>query len=153
MDWPRLLAYITGTVDQELLLRNEYLVAFIHLGSRKVCLAGMTPHPDEEWMRQMARNVTLEQWGFLGNCRYLLHDRDGKFFPSFDESIESAHTLARPGNTNEGDEFGLACTAARASHDFFDPTRLTCRTSRISTGKELPANCLYCRSRAAMVFS
>ena len=27
MDWPRLLSYITGTVDQELLLRNEYLVA------------------------------------------------------------------------------------------------------------------------------
>jgi len=27
MDWPRLLAYITGTVDQELLLRNEHLAA------------------------------------------------------------------------------------------------------------------------------
>lgn len=27
MDWLRMLAYITGTVDQELLLRNEYLVA------------------------------------------------------------------------------------------------------------------------------
>jgi putative transposase len=27
MNWARLLAYITGTVDQELLLRNEYLVA------------------------------------------------------------------------------------------------------------------------------
>jgi len=26
MDWPSLLAYITGRVDQELLLRNEYLV-------------------------------------------------------------------------------------------------------------------------------
>ena len=26
MDWARMLAYITGTVDQELLLRNEYLV-------------------------------------------------------------------------------------------------------------------------------
>jgi putative transposase len=26
MDWKRLLAYITGTVDQELLLRNAYLV-------------------------------------------------------------------------------------------------------------------------------
>src|SRR5919198_1023553 len=26
MDWKQLLAYITGTVDQELLLRNEYLV-------------------------------------------------------------------------------------------------------------------------------
>src|SRR5688572_20515456 len=27
MDWKHLLAYITGTVDQELLLRYEYLVA------------------------------------------------------------------------------------------------------------------------------
>ena len=26
MDWKHLLAYITGTVDQELLLRNEYLM-------------------------------------------------------------------------------------------------------------------------------
>ena len=26
MDWKTLLAYITGTVDQELLLRNEYLI-------------------------------------------------------------------------------------------------------------------------------
>ncbi|MCH9013152.1 MAG: hypothetical protein IIA68_08840 [Proteobacteria bacterium] len=25
MDWARIFAYITGTVDQELLLRNEYL--------------------------------------------------------------------------------------------------------------------------------
>jgi len=27
MDWTRILAYITGTVNQELLLRNEYLAA------------------------------------------------------------------------------------------------------------------------------
>ena len=27
MIWARILAYITGTVDQELLLRNEYLAA------------------------------------------------------------------------------------------------------------------------------
>ena len=27
MEWARILAYITGTVDQELLLRNEYLTA------------------------------------------------------------------------------------------------------------------------------
>ena len=69
-------------------LITYYVLFFIHLGSRKVCLAGMTPHPDEKWMQQMARNVTLEQWGFLGNCRYLLHDRDSKFCPSFDEIIE-----------------------------------------------------------------
>ncbi len=27
MDWRKVLAYITGTVDEELLLRNEYLAA------------------------------------------------------------------------------------------------------------------------------
>ena len=27
MEWPRLLAYITGRVDKELLVRNEYLAA------------------------------------------------------------------------------------------------------------------------------
>lgn len=30
MDWARLPAYLTGTVDQELLLRNEYLAAENH---------------------------------------------------------------------------------------------------------------------------
>ena len=73
-----------------------YVLFFIHLGSRKVCLAGMTPHPDEKWMQQMARNVTLEQWGFLGNCRYLLHDRDSKFCRSFDEIIELGNVKPIP---------------------------------------------------------
>jgi hypothetical protein len=27
MDWTHILAYVTGTVDQELLARNEYLAA------------------------------------------------------------------------------------------------------------------------------
>ena len=31
MDWARILAYVTGTVDQELLARNEYLAAEIRI--------------------------------------------------------------------------------------------------------------------------
>ncbi len=31
MDWARMLTYITGTVDQELLLRNEYLATEIRI--------------------------------------------------------------------------------------------------------------------------
>ncbi len=27
MDWARILAYVTGTVDQDLLARNEYMAA------------------------------------------------------------------------------------------------------------------------------
>jgi putative transposase len=69
-------------------LITYYVLFFIHLESRKVCLAGITPHPHEEWMKQIARNATLEGWGFLANCRYLLHDRDSKFCPAFDRIIE-----------------------------------------------------------------
>ena len=49
----------------------------------------MTPYPGQEWIEQQARNATMEEWGFLRGCRYLLHDRDRKFCASFRELIES----------------------------------------------------------------
>ena len=52
-------------------------------------VAGMTPHPNEVWMKQIARNLTMDEWGFLKNCRYLIHDRDTKFCQSFCKPIES----------------------------------------------------------------
>lgn len=57
------------------------IVFFIHLASRKVYVAGMTPHPGERWMTQVAPNVTMADWGFLAPGQYLIHDRDGKFCP------------------------------------------------------------------------
>ena len=53
-----------------------YVLFFIHLESRRVEVAGITSHPNEAWMMQVARNVTMDEWGFLDECRYLLHDRD-----------------------------------------------------------------------------
>jgi len=44
-------------------LVTYYVLFFIHLESRRVSLAGMTPYPDREWMEQQARNVTMEEWG------------------------------------------------------------------------------------------
>jgi putative transposase len=63
-----------------------------------VHLAGFTPYPDEEWMEQQARNMTMEEWGCLRGCRYLLHDRDAKFCQSFRELIKtgSVHPLRLP---------------------------------------------------------
>jgi putative transposase len=60
-------------------------------------------------MKQIGRTVTMESWGFLGNCRYPLHDRDGKFCPSFDEIIESGKVIpirlpARSPNLNSSSE-------------------------------------------------
>ena len=40
MDWKTMLAYISGSVDEELLLRNEYLwprIGFFGIRSRVAC--------------------------------------------------------------------------------------------------------------------
>ncbi|MHC4549909.1 MAG: helix-turn-helix domain-containing protein [Planctomycetota bacterium] len=64
-------------------LVTYYVLFFLDLASRKVHVAGLTPHPHQGWMKQIARNVTMEGWGFLANFRFLIHDRDGKFCPAF----------------------------------------------------------------------
>jgi len=71
-------------------LVTYYVLFFIHLGSRKIHVAGITPHPDEAWMVQVARNVTMEEWGFLAPGQYLIHDRDTKFCAAFQHLIDEA---------------------------------------------------------------
>lgn len=70
-------------------LVTYYVLFFIHLESRRVCLAGVTRHPTEPWMLQVARNATSDSWGYLQNRRYVLHDRDAKFCASFRETLRS----------------------------------------------------------------
>jgi putative transposase len=41
-------------------------------------------------MMQVARNVTMEQWGFLSLGQYLIHDRDGKYCSAFQQIIDTA---------------------------------------------------------------
>jgi transposase InsO family protein len=77
-------------------LVTYYVLFFIQLESRRVCLAGITPHPDQQWMEQMGRNVTMQKWGFLANRRYLLHDRDTKFCMSFRHLIEAGRVKTLP---------------------------------------------------------
>jgi putative transposase len=51
---------------------------------------GVTPHPDQSWMLQVTRDVTMADWGFLEPGQYLIHDRDGKFCPAFQRLIDTA---------------------------------------------------------------
>jgi len=60
-----------------------YVLFFTYLESRRVSVAGITRHPDQEWMEQVARSATQETWGYRHPCRYVLHDRDTKFCASF----------------------------------------------------------------------
>jgi putative transposase len=69
-------------------LVTYYVLFFIHLASRKVHVAGVTPHPDEQWMKQVARHITMVEWGFLSPGQYLIHDRDAKFCAAFQQIID-----------------------------------------------------------------
>jgi len=77
-------------------LVTYYVLFFIHLESRRVDVAGITAHPDEPWMEQIARKVTMDGWGVLCGCRYLRHDRDTKYSAAFRAMIESAHIDTLP---------------------------------------------------------
>ena len=71
-------------------LSAYYVLFFLHLETRRVNLAGITRHPTEEWMTQMARNAVDEESGYLRRHRYVLHDRDAKLCADFRKTLASA---------------------------------------------------------------
>ncbi len=71
-------------------LMTYYVLVFMRVAPRQICLGGFTLAPDAAWVKQMARNMTMAGEGMLNGCRYLLHDRDAKFCAAFDEIFRSA---------------------------------------------------------------
>ena len=50
--------------------------------------AGITENPDSHWMKQMAKNATAFDDGFLKDAKYLIHDRDTNFMKSGFRDVE-----------------------------------------------------------------
>ncbi len=77
--------FFCKTVWTPLGKKTAYVLAFIHLGSRKVFLSPSTYNPDGQWVQQQARNVSMwaEDEGI--DIRFLIHDHDSKFTEAFDE--------------------------------------------------------------------
>ena len=71
-------------------LVTTFVLFFIHLDTRQVHIAGITTSPDEPWMKQVARNLTMVDWGFLEGRRYLIIDRDSKFIAAFRAIMKSS---------------------------------------------------------------
>jgi putative transposase len=71
-------------------LITYYVLFFLHHASRRVHLAGITTNPDGPWMKQIARNETMDDCGCLRETKYVVHDRDGKYCPAFDGILKSA---------------------------------------------------------------
>jgi hypothetical protein len=76
-------------------LVTYYVLFFIDIASRSVHIAGITPHPDNRWMTQIARNITVVDDGFLSGTRYLILDRDGKYTHEFRNALnrEGIHVI------------------------------------------------------------
>jgi hypothetical protein len=73
-------------------LVTYYILLFIDIASRSVHIAGITPHPDNRWMTQIARNVTLR------GTRYLIFDRGTKYSDEFRNALvrEGIHLIRLP---------------------------------------------------------
>jgi hypothetical protein len=85
-------------------LVTYYGLFFLHLETRRVTVAGITRHPTEAWMTQMARNAVDEYGGAVRRCRYVLHDRDTKFCDAFEEVLASEDPVPQTsGATSESE--------------------------------------------------
>ena len=88
-------------VVETIWLKTLYCFFFIELGTRRVYLAGITEHPNGNWVTQQARNTVwvLEttDTDFVG----LIRDNDSKYTEAFDSVFES-------------EQINIICTPYRA---------------------------------------
>jgi transposase InsO family protein len=68
-------------------LVTVYTVFVINLGSRRVQILGSTAHPDEAFMRQVGRTLTMAGGE---TCRVLICDRDAKWSGLVHEILQEA---------------------------------------------------------------
>ncbi|NNF64215.1 MAG: DDE-type integrase/transposase/recombinase [Acidimicrobiia bacterium] len=73
-------------------LVTMYVLFFMDLATRRVCLGGITTNPNAKWLMQVAKNVTDPFDGFLSGKRYLIIDRDTKYCDAFVHLLERAGT-------------------------------------------------------------
>src|SRR2546421_7476069 len=71
-------------------LVTYYVLVAMELATRRVQVAGITPHPTAAIMQQCARQLTDPFDGFLRGKQYLIHDRDTKCTPAFDGLLKAS---------------------------------------------------------------
>ena len=100
----QLLACDFFTVET-LFLQTIHVLFFLEVGTRRVHVAGCTARPTAAWVTQQARQLawTVQEAGAAP--RFLIHDRDTKFPPTFDtvfaaDGVEIVRTPYRAPNAN-----------------------------------------------------
>jgi transposase InsO family protein len=90
---------------ETLFLQTLYVLIFVEIGTRRVHFAGCTPHPDNAWVTQQARQAMWELEDCEPAIRFLIRDNDKKFTDAFDrvfrsEGIDVIPTPVRAPNAN-----------------------------------------------------
>ncbi len=67
-----------------------YLLFAMELKTRRVHFAACTTSADENYMKQIAKNLTDAEDGFLNGKRYLIMDRDPRFSKAFRSILEQS---------------------------------------------------------------
>lgn len=91
----QLLACDFFTVET-IFLRTVYVLIFIEIGTRRVHLAGLTSHPDGQWVAQQARQLVWQFEETDAHFCCLIRDNDKKYIEAFDTVFESQQTRIVP---------------------------------------------------------
>ena len=76
------------TVDT-IFFKRLYVLFFLHLASRRVVAAISTAEPNDQWMKQQARNLSMQLADEGLELTVVVHDRDRKYCKGFDSVLES----------------------------------------------------------------
>jgi putative transposase len=70
-------------------VRELFVIAFLHVGSRKVFVTKATEHPTAEWVSHQAEVFAGSLTTARLQAKIIFHDRDGKFGRAFDDTLRA----------------------------------------------------------------
>jgi putative transposase len=75
---------------------DVFVLFFLHVGTRRVHVAGLTAHPDRAWVARQAREALTASAAQGLAVTHLVRDHDSKFTPAFDAAFAVHGVKVKP---------------------------------------------------------
>lgn len=69
-------------------IRQAFVIAYLHVKTRRIILSPATLHPDEKWVIAQAEAFVTQARSDCLPVAYVIHDWDGKFTKTFDHELK-----------------------------------------------------------------